>query len=122
MKTPKRTPRQHEYYWKDNGELRATIQDQATRWKRKNRIAQLKRSLQRYKRIEHLPFYTPIWQACRYILDLKYPGKKATLNDWNRYMRELEEISVCILRASRQAGIISGQLLERQTRKEQSNG
>ena len=117
MKTPKRYPATMSVYLTSQD-----LKNDRARWKRKNKIKQLKRSLQRYKRIEHLPFYSPIWQACRYILDLKHPGKKATLNDWNKYMRELEEISVCILRESRRAGIRSGQLLEQQIRKEKSNG
>lgn len=51
MKTPKRAP----WQWttapctKDNGELRATISEQCTRWKRKNKIAQLKRTIARQK-------------------------------------------------------------------------
>lgn len=121
MKTPKRKLKYTEKPICAEPEGTNHAADERARLKRKNKIKQLKRSLQRYKRIEHLPFYTPIWQACRYILDLKHPGKKATLNDWNRYMRELEEISVCILRESRRAGITSGQLLERQIRKEKSN-
>lgn len=47
MKTPKRTP----WQWTtqpcltENGELRATICQQAARWKRKNRTRQLKRTI-----------------------------------------------------------------------------
>ena len=49
MKTPKRTPWQwtNEHCLKANGELRATINEQCTRWKRKNKIAQFKRTIAR---------------------------------------------------------------------------
>ena len=54
MKTPKRTLHRSEYYWTDNGELRATSQDKATRWKRRNKIKQLKRTIDKYKNGEKL--------------------------------------------------------------------
>lgn len=49
MKTPKRTPWQHstQSCLKADGELRCTITEQATRWKRKNRVKQLKRTIER---------------------------------------------------------------------------
>lgn len=47
MKAPLRTPWQHttEPYLNRQGELRATITDQHTRWKRKNRITRLKHTI-----------------------------------------------------------------------------
>lgn len=49
MKTPKRTPWQHttQPCIKADGELRCTINEQRTRWKRKNRVKQLKRTIER---------------------------------------------------------------------------
>lgn len=53
MKAPLRTPWQHttEPYLNRQGELRATITDQHTRWKRKNRITRLKHTIARQNRI-----------------------------------------------------------------------
>ena len=52
MKTPKRTPWQHttQPCLNADGELRCTINEQAARWKRKNRIKQLKRTIARLRR------------------------------------------------------------------------
>ena len=49
MKTPKRTPWQHttQPCLKADGELRACINEQHARWKRKNRIARLKGKIAR---------------------------------------------------------------------------
>ena len=49
MKTPKRTPWQHttQPCLNADGELRCTINEQHARWKRKNRIKQLKRTIER---------------------------------------------------------------------------
>lgn len=47
MKTPKRTPWQHttQPCINADGELRCTINEQAARWKRKNRVKQLKNTI-----------------------------------------------------------------------------
>lgn len=94
MKTPKRTQRFINAPARYESEFVGYTAVEHARWKRKNRVAWLKRTIARCKRIEHLPFYTPIWQACRLILDLKRPGKKADLNEYNQYFQQLEEISV----------------------------
>ena len=114
MKTPKRTPRQHEYYWTDNGELRATMQDQATRWKRKNKIKQLKRSLQRYKHGTMLPKLMAIRCAYKRLQELKKPSRKASSISWFDYLAELRTIEQDIIRAIVDAASYYGVALERE--------
>lgn len=68
MKTPKRTPWQHttQPCLKADGELRACINEQHARWKRKNRIARLKDKIARLtaenkwlseERLQYINFY-----------------------------------------------------------------
>ena len=113
MKTPKRTytPNFLEYGDEYYGIHSQRKKETFSRWKRKNKIKQLKRSLQRYKRIEHLPFYTPIWHACRLMLDLKRPGKNADLNEYNLYFQQLDEISIHLCKEMRRIGITAGEKL-----------
>lgn len=75
------------------------------RAKRKNRIAQYKRSLHRYKHGTNLGFYCHEWHAYKRLQDLRKPGKKAKPDDWSRYMKELQQIKLHISHASRNAEI-----------------
>ena len=84
----------------------ATSQDcknARARYKRKNRVKQLKRSLQRYKQGENLPFYCHELHAYKLLQELKYPGKKATADDWGRYRGALNRIRIHMVQAMGQA-------------------
>ena len=60
------------------------------RWKRKNRIAQLKRSLEKYKYGTHLS--GSVAAAYRRLQCLARPGKNAAIVDWANYLNELRRI------------------------------
>lgn len=89
------------------------------RWKRKNKIKQLKRSLHRYKHGTNLPFYCNELHAYILLQELKKPGKKATCNDWNGYILSLRQIASHIESAITQAAISCGRCLEREYGKEE---
>lgn len=77
------------------------------RWKRKNRIKQLKRSLRRYKTGDFL-FYREK-QAYLLLQKLQKPSKKANLATWDNYTLELLEIAkhinIALVDANFKAGI-----------------
>ena len=98
MKTPKRYPATMSVY-ATRDELR---QDRA-RWKRKNRVKQLKRSLHRYRDCTNLPFYCHELHAYKRLQELKYPGKKATADDWDIHICILKTIHCHIWQAIRKA-------------------
>lgn len=60
------------------------------RAKRKNRIAQLKRSLEKYKYGTHLS--GSVAAAYRRLQCLARPGKNAAIVDWANYLNELRRI------------------------------
>lgn len=124
MKTPKRTYTSNfleygdEYYGIHSQRKKETF----SRWKRKNKIKQLKRSLQRYKRVENLPFYTPILRVCQNMIDLKLPGNNPTMEERFGYILRLEDIIIRIAREIRRVDIkgwskISAELLENKEKK-----
>jgi hypothetical protein len=86
---------------------------QQTRWKRKNRTAQLKRSLTRYKNATNLPKYSHELRAYKLLQNLKKPGGEATMFEWTSYIHRLQEITFQMERALIAACISSGQHLER---------
>lgn len=105
MKTPKRhyelTTMEHsagERVWD-----RPQEEVSAQRWKRKNRVAQLKRSLHRYRDCTNLPFYCHELHAALRLQELKYPGKKATADDWDIHIRFLKTIHCHIWQAIHKA-------------------
>lgn len=114
MKTPKRN--------KENGYGAAycpfegptqTAFDHA-RWKRKNKIAQLKQSLRRYKYGTNLDFYSHELHAYILLQELKRPSKKADSNKWNFYTRRLLDIQSHIMQAIAQASRETGACWERE--------
>ena len=62
------------------------------RWKRKNRIAQLKRSLHRYRDCTNLPFYCHELHAYKLLQELNRPTEKSPVKKWESYVLELSEI------------------------------
>lgn len=92
------------------------------RWKRKNRIAQLKRSLEKYKDGAHL--YGSVGAAYRRLQGLVKPGKKGTITEWLAYMRELQRVQEYINNAIANTAFYVAEIAEReqQARKELNNG
>lgn len=107
MKTPKReqcwdVPAFYSYeYLHPN-----TTAYEHARWKRKNRIKQLKRTINRYRDCTNLPFYCQELHAYKLLQELRKPSKKATSSDWDFYIKSLRTIhnllSEAILQAERE--------------------
>lgn len=94
------------------GELNPLLYD--ARWKRKNRVRQLKRSLQRYKYGTNLDFYSHELHAYMLLQELKKPDKKASANIWNFYTQRLLDIQSHIMQAIAQASREAGACWERE--------
>ena len=62
----------------------------AQRWKRKNRVKQLKRSLEKYKNGTHLS--GSVAAAYRRLQCVVRPGKNAAIVEWAKYLNELRII------------------------------
>lgn len=73
------------------------------RAKRKNRTAQLKRSINKYRDGTNLPFYCHELHAYKKLQALKRPGKKATFEDWAFYIHSLKSIHCHVWQAIHQA-------------------
>lgn len=88
------------------GELNPLLYN--ARWKRKNRVKQLKQSLKRYKHGTNLDFYSHELHAYILLQELKKPDKKASANEWSFYTHRLldihEHIMQAIAHASRETG------------------
>jgi adenine C2-methylase RlmN of 23S rRNA A2503 and tRNA A37 len=113
MKTPKRYPATMSVY-ATRDELR---QDRA-RWKRKNRVKQLKQSLHKYKEGTMLPKLMHIRFAYKWIQELKKPKQNAEVICWYTYLSELKAIQDSINRAVEDAATCLGVAIEREERKE----
>lgn len=121
MKTPKRnhkipTERQHLDIEPDSWEEDYKQQD--TRWKRKNRIAQFKRSLSMYKGGDFLPWYTAERHAYLLIQKLRRPSDEADVNAHNAYTQALKEISRLIEQAVEASAFRAGTAWQRKYGKE----
>lgn len=105
MKTPKRKYDTSFLDWGDEtyNILSQRKKEHLNRWKRKNRVAQLKRSLHRYRDATNLPFYCHEWHAYKRLQDLRPLGKKASAEDLSNYIFELRAIRCHISQAVNQA-------------------
>lgn len=108
MKTPKRYQNKPTPTMPENSEPDWYVLNQwCARAKRKNRIAQLKRSLRRYKNGDFL-FYREK-QAYLLLQKLQRPSKKANLATWDNYTFALLEIAkhinIALVDANFKAGI-----------------
>lgn len=90
-----------------------------SRWKRKNRIAQLKRSLSMYKGGDFLPWYTAERHAYILIQKLRRPSDEADVNAHNTYTQALKEISRLIERAVGASEFRAGAAWQRKYGKEE---
>ena len=89
------------------------------RWKRKNRIAQLKRSLLKYKEGTMLDDQYDLYLAYRWLQRLKKPNKGADSRSWENYIYKLRAIRGVIIAAMQEAEKALVKALEREYRKEQ---
>lgn len=121
MKTPKRTPWQHtpQPCIKADGELRACVNEQHSRWKRKNRINQLKRSLERYKYGTMLDDQFDLYLAYKWLQRLQMPSKDADSKSWEYYRYKLGAIRGVIVSALMESEELWKKALEREQGKKQ---
>jgi hypothetical protein len=93
---------------------------QCERWKRKNRMKQLKRSLEKYKDGTHLS--GSVAAAYRRLQRAVRPGKHATITEWAKYLQELRRIQEHITHAISNTAILLAYDAERKVkdRKEHS--
>lgn len=90
MKTPKRdykTPANQLAQDIEPDFFAVNYDSQKARWKRKNRVKQLKRSLEKYKYGIHLS--GSVAAAYRRLQRLVIPDKNATIAEWANYLNEL---------------------------------
>lgn len=93
MKTPKRdykTPANQLAQDIEPDFFAVNYDSQEARWKRKNRVKQLKRSLEKYKHGTHLS--GSVAAAYRRLQCVVRPGEHATLAEWANYLHELRRI------------------------------
>lgn len=90
------------------------------RAKRKNRIKQLKHSLERYKEGTMLYDLFDLYIAYRWLQRLKKPGKAADSKSWEYFIYKLRAIRGVIVAAMRDAEESLQKSLEREHGKEQA--
>lgn len=123
MKTPKR-----KYYYYESGinpENGDIVMDAVapvlydTRWHRKNRVKQLKRTIEKYKYGTHLS--GEVGEAYRRLQHLVRPGRHAAITEWAKYLKELRLIQERITCAITNTAIVLAYDSERKIkeRKEQ---
>jgi hypothetical protein len=86
----------------------------SARRKRKNRVKQLKRSLEKYKYGTHLS--GSVGAAYRQLQCLVRPGKTATIAEWANYLKELRQIQEHITCAIANTAIILAYDAERKVK------
>ena len=117
MKTPKRD---YFYYAEhDMYTTPGTANKLSARWKRKNRVKQLKRSLERYKYGTMLDGQFDLYLAYKWFQRLKMPRKDADSKSWEYYRYKLGAIRGVIVSALMESEELLKKALEREYRKEQ---
>lgn len=101
------------------GEFAPLLHD--ARWKRKNRIAQLKRSLHRYKHGTMLDGQYDLYLAYRWLQRLSKPNEGADSASWENYRYQLRAIRGVIVAALQESEEAWKKAREREYRKEQDN-
>lgn len=145
MKTPKRTYVTNFLEWGDEfqGRLSSGQQRAYARWKRKNRVKQLKRTIARLTEAltaerrqlnalwlgDHLRRFSPEWDAFIQLRGLKTPADDATLDEKFEYWVALRAVGKSVLNAACLAAMAYGEAkgcadchTENAERKEQNNG
>ena len=92
--------------------------DLLARWKRKNRIKQLKRTIQKYKTGTMLSELRHLWIAYKWLQKLKKPKSDAPISAWLSYLNEIRCIRNMLNVACEEAAKEVGAALERKNRKE----
>lgn len=91
------------------------------RWKRKNRVKQLKHTIRKYKEGTMLPELVHIRYAYKWLQKLKKPTPNAEVICWHTYLAELKTIRDSINRAVEDAAICLGEAIANRERQEQGN-
>lgn len=94
--------------------------DLLARWKRKNRIKQLKRTLQKYKKGTMLPERSLLRVAYKWIQKLKKPKSDAPSSSWRSYLSEIRSIRNMLNIACEEAAKQFGKALEKEEGKPQA--
>lgn len=122
MKNPKRhhelTTMEHistERVWDHSQE-----QVNSQRWKRKNRIKQFKRTIQKYKNGTMLPELSHLRIAYKWLQKLKEPKSGSPISAWQSYLNGIRGVRNMLNIACEEAAKQFGKALEKENRKEQS--
>lgn len=94
--------------------------DRLARWKRKNRIKQLKRTIQKYKDGTMLPELSHLRIAYKWIQKLKEPKSDSPISAWQSYLNGIRGVRNMLNIACEEAAKQFGKALEKENRKEQS--
>lgn len=113
MKTPKRDYFANAANAYDMFNTPGTSNKLSARWKRKNRVAQLKRTLERYKNCTNLPTGGHEEHAYKLLQKLQKPGENAAPHKWNFYTQRLLDIQAHVMQAIAQASSEAGASMER---------
>ena len=90
------------------------------RYKRKNRVKQLKRSLHRYKNGTMLGGQYDLYLAYRWLQRLQKPNEAADSARWENYYYKLGAIRGVLVAAQKEVEEALQKALERENRKEQA--
>lgn len=94
------------------------LHDDRARWHRKNRVKQLKRSLERYKYGTMLDGQFDLYLAYKWLQRLKMPRKDADSKSWEYYRYKLGAIRGVIVSALMESEELFKKALERENGKE----
>lgn len=89
------------------------------RWKRKNRIKQLKRTIQKYKDGTMLPELSHLKIAYKWLQKLKEPKSGSPISAWQSYLNGIRGVRNMLNIACEEAAKQFGKALEKENRKEQ---
>ncbi len=89
----------------------------AQRWKRKNRVKQLKHTIQKYKDGTMLPEVRPLRDAYKWLQKLQKPKEDAPIISWLNYKSAIKIIQIQIINAFEDAVICLGKAIEKKNRK-----
>ena len=92
-------------------------QDRA-RWKRKNRVKQLKRSIEKYKYGTHLR--GSVLAAYRHLQTLVEPRMNAPISEWVAFIKELQRTQQCLNYGMNYAAVCLAEIAKRAERKKQA--
>ena len=124
MKTPKRdykTPANQLAQDIEPDFFAVNYDSQEARWKRKNRVKQLKRSLHRYRDCTNLPFYCHELHAYKLLQELNRPTEKSPVKKWESYVLELSAIIAHLEEARTWAYLSKRRKQEEEAKRKENN-